>query len=502
MRLAASAVLATVLIGIVSLAAPTTAEEVGLDLHVAGESPLSNSLGHPVLVAGIWHDLAVTLPSATQSSLTLEASARDASGQDMTSYYRWVRSEANDTWSDPLYGTFVLPSLSSSDGSVAQFRLGVDASALPGDWDLRIVQDGTLLALETLEVREPLVDFGISAADFTFRVEPFEPAVVSSEDLSQYLRIINNGNVPLELNVSFDILQSRLEVTNPVDVAHLGEDVRYYLRLNLDPRPPQMISVQALAHVNSLYIIPSPGSSQIIPSFESPFDVEVIVGRTGYQVETLGNVIFQTLQELRADHNALVTWQVFLTGSQQVSLDVLVDKATLVSVTQGQEELIPPVVLSPTAEAELALTLQVKANVPDTRAEVTFVLRLLGTEDQRTFVTTIVVGPRAPAGFQASYLWLFASLISASILAVVSYNHWKYGGLALPPSRRLSQGKSARKSRPSPSSKHSEGKRSKGEKKSKKGQSKRAGKPRKPESPPAEETEGSLEAATEQEEEA
>ncbi len=396
MRLGATAVLAAVLTGIVSLAATATAESVEISLHVAGENPLFNSLGHPVLVAGIWHDLTVTLPSATLTSLSLEASARGASVQDMTSYYRWERAEANDSWSEPLYDTFIAPSLSSSTASETVFRLGVDSSALVGTWDLRIVQDGDLLALETLEVREPVVSLGISVADFTFRVEPFQAADVSSEDLAQYLRILNEGNVPLNLDVSFDILQSRLEVANPVDVAHISEDVRYYLRLDLDPRPPQVIAVEGVAHVNSLHIIPSPGAAQIIPSFESPFDVTVIVGRTGYQVETLGDVIFQTLQELRADHNALVTWQVFLTGSQEVSLDITAEGATLVDVLRGEESLTPPVVLSPTPSAELALTLQVKTNVPDTRAEITFTLRLLGTQDERTFVTTIVVGPEGP----------------------------------------------------------------------------------------------------------
>ncbi|NIN65912.1 MAG: hypothetical protein GTO63_14715, partial [Anaerolineae bacterium] len=344
MRFGGLAVLTALMlvVGVLSPIPASASDSVSISLQIPGEAPILNGDGEPVMVAGLWHDMSLQLESPVQGRLTLEASADGSQEDDMTSHYLWERDEDNDTWSEPLYGYFLDPGLSSSDGQTVTFRMGIDATATPGKWGLRIAQDGASVGQHRFEVREATIGYGLSSADFNLRAEPFKEARIDSADEGQYLRVINHGNVPLRLSVSFDKLQSRISLVNPTDVAHINDDERYFVRIDMDPRPPQVIRVNGVTRVEALHLIPSPGASQIIPAIEGEFDLRVIIGRSGYAVETVGNVVFQTLHGLAAAFGSLVMWQVYLTGDQAVSLDVDVVDAELLGVLRGEDLLSLP----------------------------------------------------------------------------------------------------------------------------------------------------------------
>ncbi len=436
MRKGAMAALVTLVVGfsLFGLVPASASEGLEVGLHMPGETPLTNAQGQPVWVAGVWHDLSLTLESPIQETLAIEASALGVPGGGMESHYKWERNEQTDSWSDLLYGLFIRPELSRSTEDEIVFHLGIDARAVAGAWSIIVTQDGSLVGDQSIEVRSPRMAYGVSSADFNLRGEPFEGVEIFSEDRNQYLRIINTGNVPLSLSVTFDRLQSRLRVVNPSDVVHVHSDTKYFLSANIDPRPPQIVEVKGIARVEVTGLIPSPGAAQIVPALESDFDLKVIIGRSGYTVQAFGNVIFQTLDSLRADYGSVVTWNVFLTGDEDVAVDVGVTGAHLVGVFQGDTPLTLPALLRPLANSELALTLQVLADHPSTWAEVVFALELPRTGEVQLFRTSIIVGPKpAPGPLPPSYLWLFASLVTASVLAFVSYNQLRAERTASPP---------------------------------------------------------------------
>jgi hypothetical protein len=438
MQKGALAALATLVVGfsLFGLVPASAGEGLEVGLQMPGETPLINAQGQPVWVAGVWHDLSVSLESPIQETLAIEASALGVPGGDIDSHYKWERNEQTDTWSDLLYGLFIQPERSRSTGDEVVFHLGIDARAVAGAWSIIVTQDGALVGDQTIEVRTPRMAYGVSSADFNLRGEPFQGVELFSEDRNQYLRIINNGNVPLRLSVTFDRLQSRLRVINPSDVVHVRSDTKYFISANIDPRPPQIVEVKGIARVEVSGLIPSPGASQIVPALESEFDLKVIIGRSGYTVQAFGNVVFQTLDSLRADYGSLVTWNVFLTGDEDVAVDVGVSGAQLVGVFQGDTPLTLPALLRPPANSELALTLQVLADQPSTWADVVFALELPRTGEVQLFRTSIIVGPKpAPGPLPPSYLWLFASLVTASVVAFVSYNQLRAGRTALSPRR-------------------------------------------------------------------
>ncbi len=429
MRIGALTVFATLIIalGLMSLVPTSASEGFEINLLIPGEAPVHNGDGQPVLIAGVWHDLSLSLQATVQERLTLEASALESQPGNMSSHYMWERVEEDDSWTDLLYSFFIRPERSNSTGNQVLFHLGVDAAAVPGTWRLSITQDGTPLGEQLIEVRAPRMGYSMSAADFNLRIEPFKAATLSTEDTGQYLRISNSGNVPLRLSVTFDALASRLSLVNPSDVVHINSGTKYFLMADLDPRPPQIIKVNGIARVEVSDLIPSPGASQIVPAIESEFSLKVVIGRSGYTVQALGNVFFQTIETLRADYGSVVAWQVYLTGDEEVSLDVQVIDAELVGVWLGDDPLTLPASLSPSPQTELPLAIQVRASVPSTYAEVHFTLHLMDSGQVQTYRTIIVVGAKPPSPpLKPSLLWFFASLVSASVLAITTYNHWRF----------------------------------------------------------------------------
>jgi len=208
-----------------------------LDVHMFGESPTFEA-GLPVLVAGVWHQVALNLSSTLSTPITLRALLPGSGSPSPANTYEWVRYESNDSWADVRYGTFLRADLSSDDGIHVVFGIGVDGEAGPGIWTFSASSGNSTLVTQSVEVQAPRVSYGFSAADFQFRVDPFTAADLSSQIGSQHLRLIDQGNVPLRLTVSFDVLRSQLTLENSGVVTHPNSESMYYLHLTADPMPP------------------------------------------------------------------------------------------------------------------------------------------------------------------------------------------------------------------------------------------------------------------------
>ena len=412
-----------------SFLAPTVqATAATVTIRMLGEAPTANANGQPIWIAGIWHEVFANLSAPTSGSVEIAAFLPGGQPKTIGADYDWLYDAPNASWTDPYYGTFVRSDLSATDGQHFDFIIGLDAQAIPGLWTFRVAVGGSTILTETVEVQAPLLSYGLSAADFTFQVEPYASAEVTSQASNQYLRASNDGNVPLRMRVSFDVLQTHLSLVNPSDIAHPQTDSRYYVRLVMDPSPPEVVDVNGLSQVSVVNVIPSSGSTQLVPTVEQPFVLHVLVGRSGYAVRAIGNVVFQTLDTVSIDYGAIVTWQVYLTGGQNVSLDVVASGGRLVGVVSSGTRLALPATLVLSPESEYPLTIQVEATVAGT-GTVTFSLHLLGTGDSRTFTTSIRVnGGPTPLPSAVSYLWIVGSALAAAVFILMSLSQWRHRG--------------------------------------------------------------------------
>src|SRR2546426_6135419 len=334
-----------------------------LSLHMLGEAPQFNG-PIPVLVAGIWHEIDVNLMAPPAQNVTLQAFLPGGSPVGPANTYAWEYNPVTGSWADPLYNAFLRTDLSYESGPLVVFVVGVDADATVGLWTLTASVGGTTAASQTIEVQAAQVSYGLSTPEFTFRVDPFTSAQASSQTGNVYLRTINQGNVPLGMLVSFDTLQSAFSVVNPSNVAHLGSDARYFLALSLGPLPPQVITVTARTNVTPLYVVPSAGASRIVAVGQQTFAITVEVGHSGYAIQTIGNVVFQTLATVKATYASLTTWQVYLTGAQNVTLDVAATGVRLKGGFSGSQALAFPAPLTLAPTTELPLTVQIEVPNP------------------------------------------------------------------------------------------------------------------------------------------
>lgn len=403
---------------------PARAAVMDFTIHMPGEVPLATPGGTPILVAGIWHEVSVLL-SAPVGSVAMNATLPGATPDGIRTTYRWTWDAATQTWSDPLYDTFIRPDLSSAEGPRLTFVLGVDAEAIPGLWRFDVFEDAVLSAGFDVAVERPILNYGLSAADFSLQVEPFTPAQLSSRPSGQYIRVANQGNVPLQLAVSFDILQAELSIENPADAAHVYSDARYYVQLAANPLPPSIIQVRGVSRVEALHVVPSSGAATINPSIEGTFSLTLRVGRSGYAVQVVGNVVFQTLESIRVDYGATATWQVYLTGEQSVSLSIEASNARLVGAFVDGQALSFPATLVVSGDRELPVTVQVEANRLGP-ANVTFTIHLLTTGDTRTFTTSVLVtGGPAAADPSVTYLWIIGAIAAAIVFGFVGVSQWR-----------------------------------------------------------------------------
>ncbi len=414
--------------GLFLVATPARAAGATLSLHMVGESPMFDA-GVPVLIAGVWHQVTVNLSVPLTAPLVLRAVLPGSGSPSMSNTYQWVRNAGNDSWHDALYGMFLRPDLSSDDGQHVVFGVGVDGQASTGVWSFTASAGNATLVSQSVEVQAPQVSYGISAADFQFRLDPFTFADFTSQTNGQYLRLIDQGNVPLRLAVSFDVLQSQLSLANPSTVTHPGLDSVYYVRLTADPMPPQVVGVNGLATVTVLYVIPSQGATLLVPTFQQPFGLTVQVGRSGYSLKQVGGVAFQTIDSVTAQYGGVATWQVYLTGSQQVSLDISAAGARLVGIFTNGSALLLPATLTPSASRELAITIQITPTDP-AGATVTFRLKLLGTGDSPTYTTAVRVtgGPASGGSGDISILWMLGSLAAALVFGTISFSQLRHRG--------------------------------------------------------------------------
>lgn len=393
-----------------------------LSLHMVGEAPLTNG-ATPVLVAGIWHEIDVNLTAVPAQIVTLWAVLAGSSPAGPANTYEWSYDPVTGAWTDVLYGQFIQPGLSTAVSAQIAFVVGTDAAATEGVWQLSASVGSVTVASEDIEVQGPQVSYGLSSPDITFRVDPFQNAQATTAGTSQYLGTINQGNVPLGMQVTFDTLGSALSLANPANVTHVGSDAQYYLALSLGSLPPQVITVTGRTNVTPLQVVPSSGAARITATVQQTFAVTVTVGRSGYSVHTMGNVVFETLNSISVTYGSITTWQVYLTGAQNVTLSVAMSGVRLVSASLGGTALAFPATLSLAPDAETTITLQIRADavVP---ASVTFAIQLLGTGDSQTFTTQVSVtgGSGNTEGGAVTLLWIVGAALVAAVFGFVSFD--------------------------------------------------------------------------------
>src|SRR5438309_11132619 len=111
-----------------NLSSSAQAATATFGMHIVGESPTFDA-GLPVVVAGVWHQVALNLSSTLSTPITLRALLPGSGSPSPANTYEWVRYQSNDSCADARDGTFLRIDLSSDDGIHLVLRHGIHRRA-------------------------------------------------------------------------------------------------------------------------------------------------------------------------------------------------------------------------------------------------------------------------------------------------------------------------------------------------------------------------------------
>ena len=396
------------------------AKSVEIDIRIPDESP-RQAFDRPVLVAGVWHYVNITLEqSYSNVSIAAWKGGSAPIERDYTNYYEW--------WSDGWGGneSYIDPSKCEKNGNTCSFYIGLDSRAYSGNWTFNITADSKHINKEVF-VETPVSGFGISSG-IDLKVEPFTAETVSSTP--NYLRIRNNGNLPLQVQVRYDRYVERIATSNlPPDgiVAHVMGETKHYVSFNIDTDdwPPQIIDITGTINATPIYIIPIPASIALIQAFEQSFPVTVFIGHSGYRLAEMGaGVTFQYKNVLIASWNEKVNLTVYLCGEGEINFNVGCENLTLLNVTYENAEKTLPFNIISTNKSEKVVRVCVQATEPNVWGVVRYTLTM--NETSYTYYTAIEVGSK-PSGVDETPeeetsplgIWAVLAVIGVVVLYMV-----------------------------------------------------------------------------------
>ena len=376
---------------------------------------INASTRNPAMVGGVYHNLSVNVGHAF-SSVNVSLS------RGGTAFY-YLYSEGN--WTAPVGNESLLDIGHCYAGTTAAlFVMGVPLGSSIGNWTLSVDVDGSPFYSGFITVEVPYAHFSMSTPDFVFRVDPFTNEVLYPTVDTYKVRLVNPGNVPLEIHPDFESFDNMFSITNATGIFIPLEQRELHLSFTVPSWSPRIIKTHVSVVGTPLFIIPSkPGTANINSSYKQTFDVEIDVVRQGYELLDLGNVTVQYKKTLYADYNTDIGLDLFFTGVKDITLDVSTESIRLDKITLENATVSAPVSLSLTNTSERHMHLSLNTSSPQITAFVEYHLETTDSTVSRNFHTEIVVGPRPIKPFNSSFYinTIGISLFLIFLIVLVGY---------------------------------------------------------------------------------
>lgn len=411
----------------------SAADVSSLSIHIV-DSQEQYRLNHPVLVAGVWHDINITMDQVLDEvSLRLYRGINPPSGtRNETNYYEWSYQD-NDpiNWED-LSGysvRYIKQDHCLRKETVYVFCIGIK-DMLPNvvdyfeNWTLEISHEGSVIHSERMVVEKPKT--GISLAkpsSILFHVEPF---TITDAQGDTFFKIGNKGNIPLR--VSFD--QEKYPEVSVIDIDKKflpNETKTHYVIVHSKSWPPgfKKTDIQITGLYDQSYFIDTNATVTLQTSFiiDMP-QLVVYVGHSDYEiVEIQGTgIVFQYLEKLTMSEGEIRDITAYVSGNGAVTLEIWADEQNLsaLKIYDGTTEAYSPLSFTSTNTSERTIVVTVKALSERTTGVLSY--RITGNGVTKTYTTQITIGPPATpdqeTGSPASIMQIVVVII---ILLVVIY---------------------------------------------------------------------------------
>lgn len=383
----------------------TADDDITVEIHMIGELAKTR-FGNPVIVAGVWHYINVTLDDQVFQELILKFYKGDSmpsiGERNESNYYEWRYNANSQEWTDikEYEGySYIKDTSCQKTGNTFSFCLGVK-DTLPEiisyyeNWTLDIYRDTDQIHTANVVLEKPMIGLARSHADtIRFNVNPFEEMDVTGDD--EFI-IENVGNIPLFIAVDYGTYNIQIEVTNSSEKLTPSSTFNHNITLHSGSWQPGILKVSGgvSGSIPSALII-----TTAVITFETfieinAADLEISVGHSNYKIQPIQgtNIVFQYEESLEMNEGDIEYLTVYISGEGKAILDVSGDEVNVaVLKVSGEDQEGTPLTITSTNISEYAVTIKVEALRENKVGTISYELTVDGAT--QTYTTSITIGP-------------------------------------------------------------------------------------------------------------
>jgi len=387
-------------------------DEIDVNIHMVDEVARTH-FDNPVIVAGIWHYVNVTVQNLGDHSLYIKfyKGSSVPGSKNESNYYEWKYNA--DSWTDlEEYDgySYINEEQSHKIDNTYGFCLGVkdtwpntdDYFYYYENWTLKIYKDNSEIYSTDVVLEKPTIGLSEGHDDtLNFQVDPFSAGRALSakdDERDMYFTIGNPGNVPLDIVVDYPGYNDTASVTNSGKKLSVQNTFDHYVTITSESWKPGILTIPGgvTGRIPDGLIIPT---AQF--TFKNFFQtnaavLEISVGHSNYEIKPIpgSSIVFQYKKELTMSEDEIRDITVYISGQGTVTLNVVADivNVEILKVTDAsQTEKSLPLTITSTNDTEYAVTVQVHAIRENKVGIITYQLEANGT--RQTYETRITIGP-------------------------------------------------------------------------------------------------------------
>ena len=396
------------IIGLLPLFSPVSADnDLTLNIHIIGEKTQTR-FGDPVIVAGIWYHINVTVENQDFQKLSLKfyngESIPTEGERNATNYYEWKYDENSQMpWIDVIEydgRTYINNASCLKNNKLYSFCIGIrdtlpDTAYYHENWTLEVYKDEDKLYSGNIVVEKPTVALAKSHADLIkFNVEPFTKMDASGDD---FFIAKNTGNIPLDINIDYGAYNDIIKETS-FNMTFSPDSINEYnITVQSESWTPGIIEMSGTisGSVNGSYII-----TTAVITFETSIkmnapNLKIFVGHNTYEITEIKdtNIVFQHVKNIDMSEGEVKDINVYISGNGTMTLDIWSDEknVTILNIFSKNQEIETPLTINSVDTSEYAVTVKVEAIRENKIGFLYYNLKMDG--ETQTFATQITVGP-------------------------------------------------------------------------------------------------------------
>lgn len=419
-------------------------DNTSVSIHMLGEAARTR-FGNPVVVAGIWHFINVTLDDQIFTELNLifyQGDSIPAIGlRDETNYYEWKYNANTQVWTDEneYEGyTYINDTNCQVSDNIYSFCVGVK-DTLPAitnyheNWTLEIYKDGEQLHSENVALEKPIVGIAKSHADsIRFQVEPFTEMPDDGDD---YFIIENTGNIPLDVTIDYGAYNDFFEVSDSGKKLSPYSTFNYYVTLYSESWKPGKLTIsginRATGSISGSLIITTATITFNVTQIINAADLEVSIGHSNCEIKVIpgSHIVFQYEKTLEMDEGQVRDVTVYISGEGLVTLDIFGDGENVeILKVSSEDQTGTPLIIASTNTSEYAVTVRVEALRENKVGVIYYNLEVDG--EIHSYNTQITIGPpsskQETSGGGIPTTTIIVALVIVLVIGYMIYSQIRY----------------------------------------------------------------------------